>query len=38
MSRDLMPVKKDVKLFRRTAMQTKRVNLGISMMRGGIRF
>lgn len=38
MSRQLMPQNKDQKFFRRTASETKSVNLGVTMMRGGIRF
>lgn len=30
--------RKDRKIFKKTASKTKAVNLGYSMMRGGIRF
>lgn len=38
MSRELMNKQTDSRIFRRTAVQTKKVNLGTVMMRGGIRF
>lgn len=38
MSREIMPHNKDRAIFRRTASETKTVNLGVTMMRGGIRF
>lgn len=38
LSREMMQHEQDRKFFRRTAMQTKAVNLGVVMMRGGIRF
>lgn len=36
--REAMNRRKDSSIFRRTAVQTKKINLGVSMMRGGIRF
>lgn len=33
-----VPANKDKAIFRRTAASTKSVNLGRSIMRGGIRF
>lgn len=38
MSRQMMNPGKDRAVFRRTASETKSVNLGVTMMRGGIRF
>lgn len=38
MSREKMNKKVDQKVFRRTATETKKVNLGVQLMRGGIRF
>lgn len=38
MSREMMKRSVDRKVFRRTAVQTKAVNLGTVMFRGGIRF
>ena len=38
MSREMMSKNKDARIFRRTAVVTKKVNLGTTMMRGGIRF
>lgn len=38
MSREMMLKQKDSRIFRRTAVKTKKVNLGTMMMRGGIRF
>lgn len=37
-SRSDVPVRKDQAIFRRTARETKRVNLPAMNMRGGIRF
>ena len=38
MSREMMNRQTDARVFRRTAVATKKVNLGTMMMRGGIRF
>lgn len=38
MSRKMMSRKTDRRVFARTAMKTKAVNLGKMLMRGGIRF
>lgn len=38
MPRQMMRKQTDSRVFRRTAVQTKKVNLGTMMMRGGIRF
>lgn len=38
MSRKKMKPKKDSKVFTRTAVKSKKVNLGLNFMRGGIRF
>lgn len=38
MSRQMMSRRTDSRIFRRTAVATKKVNLGTMMMRGGIRF
>ena len=38
MAREEMNRNKDRSIFRRTAVKTKKVNLGTNMMRGGIRF
>ena len=36
--RELMNKDVDSRVFRRTAVKTKKINLGTMMMRGGIRF
>lgn len=33
-----VPRKKDVKVFRNTAAGSKKINLGVKLYRGGIRF
>lgn len=38
MSRQMMNRQTDARVFRRTAVQTKKINLGTMLMRGGIRF
>lgn len=38
MPREMMSRNTDTRIFRRTAVVTKKVNLGTTMMRGGIRF
>lgn len=38
MPREMMRRQTDARVFRRTAVKTKKVNLGTTMMRGGIRF
>lgn len=38
MPREMMSRPTDRKIFRRTAVKTKAVNLGTVMFRGGIRF
>ena len=38
MPREMMNKQTDSRVFRRTAVQTKKINLGAMMMRGGIRF
>ena len=38
MSREMMNRQTDARIFRRTAVKSKKVNLGTMMMRGGIRF
>lgn len=38
MPREMMNRQTDARVFRRTAIQTKKVNLNTYMYRGGIRF
>lgn len=38
MPRQLMTRHTDSRVFRRTAVKTRKVNLGTTMMRGGVRF
>lgn len=37
MKRKLMKARKDSKIFRRTAVKTKKINISPKVMRGGIR-
>jgi len=37
MKRRIMKAKKDKKIFRRTAVKTKKINVAPKIMRGGIR-